>query len=94
VYRVRHSKNKNGVQVCEVSSEGLDFAEIVEYGRETGGVALLAMTFHDRPAALRAMCKHLTAKKDDFYAISGRAGASEDRHYKPHFPSNSMYGNG
>jgi len=65
-----------GEQICEVSSEGIDFAEVVRYGRDVGGATLRAMTFHERAAALRAMCKHLTAKKDDFYSVSARTGAS------------------
>lgn len=66
-----------GDEICKVSSEGIDFASVVAYGRETGGAALRAMTFHDRAGALRAMCKHLTSKKDDFYTVSARTGASQ-----------------
>ena len=65
-----------GDPVCEVSSEGIDFAAIVRHAHEVGGPALRAMTFHDRAAALKAMGKHLMAKKEDFYALSLRTGAT------------------
>ena len=66
----------NGEPVCQVSSEGIDFAEMARYGREVGGAALRAMTFHDRAAALKAMAKHLMARKEDFYAVSHQTGAT------------------
>lgn len=65
-----------GEAICEVSSAGTDFAEVARHGRETGSPALRAMTFHDRAAALKAMAKHLMAKKEDFYALSAKTGAS------------------
>jgi len=65
-----------GEPVCEVSSEGIDFAAMVRYAHEVGSPALRAMTFHERAAALKAMGKHLMAKKEDFYAISARTGAT------------------
>lgn len=66
----------SGEPVCEVSSEGVDFGAVVRHGRETGGPALRAMTFHERAAALKAMAKHLMGKKEDFYALSARTGAT------------------
>ena len=66
-----------GQNVCEVTSAGLDLAEAVRHGRETGSPALRAMTFHDRAAALKAMAKHLMSKKDQFYALSAKTGATK-----------------
>ncbi|MGL4565276.1 MAG: aldehyde dehydrogenase family protein, partial [Halioglobus sp.] len=65
-----------GDTVCEVSSAGIDFAAMVRHAREVGSPALRAMTFHDRAAALKAMGKHLMAKKEDFYTLSARTGAT------------------
>ena len=65
-----------GESVCEVTGSGLDLAEAVRHGREQGSPALRAMTFHDRAAALKAMAKHLMSKKDEFYALSARTGAT------------------
>lgn len=66
----------SGEAVCEVSSAGLDFVAMVRHAREVGGPALRAMTFHDRAEALKAMARHLMARKEDFYAISARTGAT------------------
>lgn len=65
-----------GEAICQVSSEGVDFAAMVRYGREVGGPALRAMTFQQRAAALKAMAKHLMAHKEDFYTLSARTGAT------------------
>jgi oxepin-CoA hydrolase/3-oxo-5,6-dehydrosuberyl-CoA semialdehyde dehydrogenase len=66
----------SGVPLCQVTSEGVDFAATVRYARETGGAALRAMTFHERAVALKAMAKDLMARKEDFYAISAKTGAT------------------
>lgn len=65
-----------GDPVCEVNSDGIDFAEVVRHAREAGGPALRAMTFHERAAGLKAMAKHLMEKKEDFYAVSAKTGAT------------------
>ena len=66
----------NGEPVCEVTTEGVDFASAVKHAREVGGPALRAMTFHERAAALKAMAKDLMAKKEEFYAVSAKTGAT------------------
>lgn len=66
----------NGEPVCTVSSAGLDFSAMVAHARTVGSPALRAMTFHERAAALKAMAKHLIAKKEDFYAVSAATGAT------------------
>ncbi len=65
-----------GESIYEVSSAGLDFAGIARYGREVGSPALRKLTFHDRALALKAMAKHLISKKEEFYTLSARTGAS------------------
>ena len=65
-----------GEPVCEVSSAGIDMAEVVRYGRDVGGAALRAMTFHERAAALKATAKHLMALKEDFYTLSFKTGTT------------------
>jgi oxepin-CoA hydrolase/3-oxo-5,6-dehydrosuberyl-CoA semialdehyde dehydrogenase len=66
----------NGEAVGVVSSDGIDFKAVVEYGREKGGAALRAMTFHERANMLKAMAKHLMEKKEDFYRVSAWTGAT------------------
>lgn len=67
----------NGEEICEVSSAGIDFAAVTRYGREQGGPALGQMTFLERGQALKAMAKHLMSKKEDFYALSAKTGATK-----------------
>ncbi|MFM9056882.1 MAG: aldehyde dehydrogenase family protein, partial [Bacteroidota bacterium] len=57
-------------------SKGLDFALMLDYARSTGGARLRKMTFHERGRMLKAMAMHLSAKKEDFYAISWATGAT------------------
>ena len=64
-----------GAPVAEASTEGIDFARMVEYGRRVGGPALRKMTFHERALMLKAMAQYLTARKDDFYAVSAATGS-------------------
>ncbi|MBN9296549.1 MAG: phenylacetic acid degradation bifunctional protein PaaZ [Filimonas sp.] len=58
------------------STTGLDFAGILHYARTHGGPALRKMTFHERGRMLRALALHLTEKKELFYTISYRTGAT------------------
>jgi oxepin-CoA hydrolase/3-oxo-5,6-dehydrosuberyl-CoA semialdehyde dehydrogenase len=66
----------DGSPVCEVDSSGIDFRAVVRHGREAGGPALRAMTFHERAAALKAMARHLMSRKEQFYEVSARTGAT------------------
>ncbi|MFK7955365.1 MAG: phenylacetic acid degradation bifunctional protein PaaZ [Lysobacterales bacterium] len=65
-----------GVPVAQVSSAGIDFAEVVRYARDTGGANLRKMTFHDRALALKALAKHLLEHKEKFYEVSAWTGAT------------------
>ncbi|MGN6252933.1 MAG: aldehyde dehydrogenase family protein [Marmoricola sp.] len=65
-----------GEEVARISSTGLDLAAMVRHGRDVGGPALRALTFHQRAALLKQVAKHLTAGKDDLYAVSARTGAT------------------
>ena len=67
----------NGELICKVSSDGLDFKKMVEYGRDVGGKALREMTIHERATALKNLGKYLLAKKEHFYAISAKTGATK-----------------
>ncbi len=66
----------NGEPIGRVSSQGLDFADMLTYGRRHGGSALRQMTIHERANMLKALAKHLLDKKEDFYAISAMTGAT------------------
>lgn len=66
----------NGEQVALASSEGLDFAAVLQYARSTGNPALRKMTFQERGRMLRALALHLLEKKEHFYQISYLTGAT------------------
>jgi oxepin-CoA hydrolase / 3-oxo-5,6-dehydrosuberyl-CoA semialdehyde dehydrogenase len=66
-----------GEVIAHASSAGVDFGAILTYAREVGGPALRAMTFHERAALLKALAKHLTELKEEFYALSYRTGATK-----------------
>ena len=65
-----------GEQIAAASSEGLDFAAMLDYARATGGTALRRLTFHQRARMLKALALYLTDRKEDFYRVSGFTGAT------------------
>ncbi|BAV09566.1 oxepin-CoA hydrolase / 3-oxo-5,6-dehydrosuberyl-CoA semialdehyde dehydrogenase [Filimonas lacunae] len=65
-----------GSVITHASAQGLDFAQILHYGRETGGHALRKMTFQERGLMLRALALHLRNHLDKFYQISYLTGAT------------------
>ena len=65
-----------GEVIAHADTEGLDYGKILEYGRKTGGPPLRKMTFQQRGLMLKQLALHLTAKKDQFYEISYRTGAT------------------
>lgn len=65
-----------GEEITTASSKGLDFAEMMNYARKTGGPALRKMTFQERGRMLKALALHLQAKKDIFYTVSWATGAT------------------
>ena len=66
----------NGQPVCQVTSEGIDFAACANYARDAGGARLSEMTFHERAARLKATAKGLLSEKESFYTLSAKTGAT------------------
>ena len=66
-----------GDTVALASSSGIDFAAVAGHARTVGSPALRAMTFHERAAMLKALAKHLSELKEEFYALSYRTGATK-----------------
>lgn len=66
-----------GEAIATASTEGLDFAEILKYGREIGNPALRKMTFHERGRMIKALALFLHGKKDKYYDISYQTGATK-----------------
>lgn len=65
-----------GEPVAEISSKGLDFAAMLRYGREVGGPALRALTFHERAYKLKELGSYLQERKEEFYVLSRHTGAT------------------
>ncbi len=66
-----------GEPVAAVSSEGLDFAAMLRYGRAVGGPKLRRMTFHERALMLKALAVYLMGRKEEFYEASWASGATK-----------------
>jgi len=66
----------NGDVVAEISSEGLDFQDMLDYGRNIGGPALRHYTFHQRALMLKELGKYLMDRKEIFYQLSTATGAT------------------
>ena len=66
-----------GDKIGEVSSAGLDFNEILQYGRSQGGQKLRKMTFQERGRMLKALALFLMDRKDSYYKISHLTGATK-----------------
>ena len=65
-----------GEEVARVSSEGVDMAAALEYGRAAGGPALRGLTFHERAALLKSLASYLREHRNEMYALSTRTGAT------------------
>ena len=66
-----------GNELGRASTAGLDFGDILQYGRETGGPALRKMTFHERGRMLKGLALHLLDRKEMFYDLSYATGATK-----------------
>ncbi|QLL10126.1 phenylacetic acid degradation bifunctional protein PaaZ [Mycobacterium vicinigordonae] len=65
-----------GSEVARFTSRKIDSGAAIAYGREVGGPALRALTFHQRATALKALAKLLMSRKDEFYPLSTATGAT------------------
>ncbi|MBC3541578.1 phenylacetic acid degradation bifunctional protein PaaZ [Rufibacter sediminis] len=65
-----------GEFICVAYSGGLDFNAMMEYARAKGNRALRKMTFQERGRMLKALALHLQEKKESFYQLSYRTGAT------------------
>jgi len=67
----------NGNPISNASTTGLNFSEVLDYGRKIGNPALRKLTFQERGRMLKALAMHLLDKKDTFYALSYQTGATK-----------------
>ncbi len=66
-----------GEQIASASSEGLDFAAMMDYARKVGGPTLRKMTFQERGLMLKALAMHLLTLKAKYYEVSAKTGATK-----------------
>ena len=62
--------------IGNASTEGIDFGEILHYGRTKGSEKLRNMTFQERGNMIKSLAMYLTKRKEQFYEISYRTGAT------------------
>jgi len=65
-----------GQELGSVSSAGIDFAEVLAYGRNKG-LALRKMTFQERGRMLKALALYLMERKEKYYQVSAQTGATK-----------------
>lgn len=65
-----------GDTVAHVSTDGIDFQAVLDYGRHTGGPVLRDLTFPQRAALLEDLAGFLRGRRDELYALSARTGAT------------------
>lgn len=66
-----------GEVIAVASSKGVDFNEMMNYGRTVGGPALRKMTFHERGRMIKALALYLHGIRKQFYPISAATGATK-----------------
>ena len=66
----------DGEPVASITSAGLDFGDILNHARTTGGAKLRKLTFHQRGEMLKELAKYLMERKNELYALSSATGAT------------------
>lgn len=61
----------------ETSTAGINFKEMLEYARQKGNPNLRNLTFHDRARRLKALALYLLERKEKYYQLSARSGATK-----------------
>lgn len=65
-----------GEQIGTCSSVGLDYAAMLEYGKNTGAKTLRKMTFQQRGMMLKELALFLMKNKKKYYEVSALTGAT------------------
>ena len=66
----------NGDAIAAITSNGLDFADMLNHARRVGWQNLRKFTFHERAEMLKALAKYLMENKQALYALSTATGAT------------------
>ncbi|MEO1450384.1 MAG: phenylacetic acid degradation bifunctional protein PaaZ [Bacteroidota bacterium] len=66
-----------GEVISTANGDGLDFADILAYGRKVGNPALRKMTFPERGRMIKALALFLNERRKQYYPVSYRTGATK-----------------
>ena len=66
-----------GEAIAYASSKGLDFGQMLDYGRTVGNPALRKMTFQERGQMIKALALFLHERRKSYYDISYKTGATK-----------------
>ncbi|NUN70889.1 MAG: phenylacetic acid degradation bifunctional protein PaaZ [Bacteroidetes bacterium] len=66
-----------GEPIFHADSTGIDFRQMLEYGRRAGSARIRSSTFHQRALMLKELAKHLTSVKEELYRLSYCTGATK-----------------
>lgn len=66
-----------GEPIGYVSSDGIDFAAMLDYGRSVGHSNLAQLSFYDRALMLKQLALYLLERKDELYEVSYKTGATK-----------------
>lgn len=66
-----------GDLIGHCSTEGVDFAGVLDYGRKVGGPALRQMTFRQRGLMIKQLALHLNDIRKKYYPLSYQTGATK-----------------
>lgn len=73
--RVYHAVD--GREIGTVTSEGIEFKQVLDFGRRVGGHALRKLTFHQRALMLKQLALVLNERRKELYPISTQTGATK-----------------
>ena len=65
-----------GELVATATSDGLNFEDMLNYGRKVGNKNLRKMTFQERGRMLKALALYLMDRKENYYNVSYKTGAT------------------
>jgi oxepin-CoA hydrolase/3-oxo-5,6-dehydrosuberyl-CoA semialdehyde dehydrogenase len=65
-----------GDPVATITSDGIDFAAMLNHAKSVGGPNLRKLTFHERGDMLKALAIYLNDIKKEFYGLSTQTGAT------------------
>ena len=66
----------DGRAIAAITSDGIDFKDVLLHARNVGGANLRKLTFHERGDRLKALAKYLNEIKQELYAVSTDTGAT------------------